>query len=295
MTGRDRTNSWLGAGAALGALVAGLGLVRPSEESPGTPSDADAVAWVNGEPIPRATYDRALRAVAVDRAAPPDDALRAHVLERLVDEELLVQAALEQGLARTDPRVRADLSAAAIGIVTRTPAIEAPPTEAELRAFFAEHEAYFAPDTAVRVTPLFFAVRGDDPAARARADAARAALTDGGAPTRAEAEAAAMADEPAVAVPRAELSVQKLTQYLGPTVARAAGMLPVGTWSEPLRGQDGYVLLRVDARRPGRAPRFEEARSAVSAEWARRADERRLRAFLAARRREAVIRREGAR
>src|SRR4051794_10501503 len=121
----------LAAGAVLGALLAAAGLTASS----GTTLPPDVVAVVNQAPNRTEDYVRMCDAVAGDRRAPLESADKQHVLDRLIEEELLVQRGLTLDLPRLDRRVRADLTQTVIdGIATQ--ASEREPTEEELRAFF---------------------------------------------------------------------------------------------------------------------------------------------------------------
>lgn len=71
----------------------------------------DAVATVNGVPITRASYDRALsRAQAITSVA-DQAALRRQVLETLIEQELITQAAPTLGVNITDADVQAEIDA----------------------------------------------------------------------------------------------------------------------------------------------------------------------------------------
>jgi hypothetical protein len=267
------TNLLLGAGALFGALLAARGLVeaRPKRALP-----SDAVAVVNGRAISRAEYRTALAAVAADRRAGVDDAeIRRHVLDRLIDEELLVQAGLELGLAERDRRVRADLATAAIGFVADAPD-EREPSAAELAAFYAEHAGYFARDATLALERAFFA----GPSARERADAAAARLAAGAAFS----ELASAADPPLLPLPSSELPLAKLEQYLGPETARALAELEPGAVSPPLATSGGFVLYRVVSKHAGVAPPLAQVESEVRSEWRRRKSESRMQSFLDERR-----------
>ena len=65
---------------------------------------------------------RAIQAVETDRGAPLDGISRRAILQRLIDEELLFQHAIDSGLARNDPGLRKTLIA---GLVDATTAGEA--------------------------------------------------------------------------------------------------------------------------------------------------------------------------
>ncbi len=79
----------------------------PDESAPA----GEPVATVNGVPITRASYDRALsRAQAISSVA-DQAALRRQVLETLIEQELIAQAAPELGVTVTDEDVQAEMEA----------------------------------------------------------------------------------------------------------------------------------------------------------------------------------------
>lgn len=268
---KNKTDWLLLAGAVTGVVLATAGLVRAPER--GLPDDA--VAVVNGQPIRRADYETALAAVAADgKRGSQDPALRRHVLERLIDEELLVQAALDLGLAQRDRRVRADLSSATLSFLKEAPGRE--PSDAELERFFDESSGYFATDARVEIEELYFTGADAEPRARAAREPWQRGEPVAG-------------DAPALPVPAGPLPLVKLEQYLGPTLARSVAALPVGVVSEPLVSADGFLLVRVRSRSGGARPSFDVVREQVRAEWRRRATEEQLRRFLAERRARAKV------
>jgi len=172
-----RAIALLTVGALAGLAAAATGLLAQNRAASVIPDGA--VAAVNGTAVRRADYERAVEALAADRRSAVDDATKRHVLDRLVDEELLVQRALELGLARQDRRVRGDLVAALIESVTAD-ADQREPDAAALRAFFDANRDYFARPGRLHVEGVFARSSGDaDGAALARARDAAARLRDG--------------------------------------------------------------------------------------------------------------------
>lgn len=270
----------LGCGAAMGAVIAAIGVARAPRPTPRVP--ADAIAVVNGVPIARTTYDAALAAVAGDRRdGAADPAVRARVLDRLIEEELLVQRGLALGLVRLDPRVRADLVAAVLAEVVADADLAPPPTPAALAALHAAEPERFRRAPRLTVTTAWFA--GDDGEARARA--ARAAITDDASWSRLR----AAGDRPMVVVPDGAVPAGNLLDVLGPTATRAALNLAVGAVSAPVVTSGGAWLLRVEARDDGGVRDLAEAGPEVLAEWRKREGDRRLREVLADERRAARI------
>ena len=174
----DRSSALLAVGSTLGLLLA-AGSLLASGRSPGHALPPDTVARVNGVPIRAEDYRRALDAVAGDRRDDPDAGMRRHVLDRMIDEELLVQRGLELGLARVDPRVRRELAAAVVTeAVTEDTGSE--PTADDLRALYEAERGFFARGGRLQVRQVFVAATTPDAERRARDAAAR--LRAGGDP-----------------------------------------------------------------------------------------------------------------
>jgi hypothetical protein len=267
---------WLAIGAALGIGCAAVGLLVSGERERALP--ANAAASVNGSVIRLAEYDRAVSAFASDRREPIGTEERRHVLDRMLDEELLVQRGLELGLAKSDRRVRGDIVSAVIELVV-SQADDAEPSDGEVREFYEQNRDYFAhterllvQQVWVRAAPL----RSEDEA-RARAGQATARLRAGEPFDRVR---EALGDREVAPVPRDLLPVAKLREYLGPTAAHAAEALDVGGVSDPQRSASGYHVLVLLDRSPGYAPPLSEVQDEVRAELRRRAGERALRAYL---------------
>lgn len=233
------------AGLATGVVAAAAGL-RPAPAAPGLPDHA--VARVNQQLISRDAWLRAVAAVAADRRAPLTEADRRRVLERLVDEELLVQYGVALGLVESDRRLRSTLVSEVM--LAAGNAARSAPDEAALRRFYDEHRDFFAPAGRLRVQ-----------AWRVDAAGARAPF------------------EPAV--PDALLPPAKLQAYLGPALTAVAQALPPGATQEMPDAAGGRVVLHVAEAQPGAAPPFEQVREAVRVEAQRRADEAAVRALLA--------------
>lgn len=274
MNGRERGSIRLLAGALLGLALAAAGFARPRNDAT---LGAGMVARVNGEPIRSDDYLRALTALGGDRREGLADGDRQHVVDRLIDEELLVQRGLELGLARRDAKVRADLTAAVIAAAAAG-ADERQPTEAEVADFYARERDFFARPGRVRARQIFCrAGESDDPAALARA---REAMTRLRAGEDFAAVRTAYGDEEVAPLPDAALPPTALREYLGPTALRTVLELPVGAVSEPVRSGTGYHVMLVLERQPDATPPLADIHGEVAAELRRRTGENALRGYL---------------
>jgi parvulin-like peptidyl-prolyl cis-trans isomerase-like protein len=279
----ERRARWLLAlGAATGLAIAIGSLVGGTIDRP---LGADAVALVNDTPIRRDDYLRALGAVATDRRTPLDDADKRRILDRLIDEELLLQRGLALGLPERDHSVRAPLVAATIDLLARA---NREPTDAELRAFYDANREYFTDPGRVRVGQVFVRVEGrSETDARTRADDAlrRLRAAEPLATVR-----AALGDDETAPIPDTLLPIEKVREYVGQTAARAVADLDVGATSDVVRSSMGFHVLQVRERTDPEVPPYDAIVDRVRAEWRRRADDVALRSALDDLRRGAKVR-----
>lgn len=231
------------AGLLAGADIAAAGLVT---SGPGLP--ARAVARVNDRLILRDAWLRAVAAVAGERRGELTEADQRHILDRLIDEELLVQHGVALGLVEQDARLRSTMVSEVMQ--TATGAAATVPDEGALRAFYQQNTSFFAPTARLRVK-----------AWRLNADGSRAEFLP--------------------PVPDALLPLAKIRNYLGPALTGQAAALPSDAPSEPIATESGPVVLQVLEKEAGAAQPFEQVQEEVRAEYRRRADEAAVRTLLA--------------
>ncbi len=285
---RDRGSLLLAIGAIIGVVVAASGVLGADRDN-AAKVPSNAVAVVNGEAILLADYTRALRALASDqRNDTIATAAKRRVLERLIDQELLVQRALELELAKRDPRIRAILTDVVISLlVSQAEDLAQEPDEAQLQAFYHSHSDYFRYPGRMQIHSVFFSSRheGDQGPARQRAYRAFKRLKQGE-----PFHLVKQNGDPAVApLPTGWLAVNKLRDYLGPGPTRVIAALSIGQLSEPLSGAGGYTIVQIVAKEPGQLRPFEQVRELVASEVVRRKGDLALKQFLAKRRAQATI------
>jgi parvulin-like peptidyl-prolyl isomerase len=271
-----RARALLLAGAGLGIALAAFSIVRSGR--PAAPDLSDAVAVVNGQPVARETFARLVAAVAEERKSLTlDPAMRRRLLERVVDEELLLQRGVELGLHRYEPTARRAIVSALIASVTADAELEEP-DEAELRAFYAENAELFQRPGRVTLDAAFVSTdeRPESVAHRTADEIARRVRA--GEPF--DEVRAALADPQVARVPEGPLPLDTVRQYFGPTVARTAARLDVGEVSAPTRASPGYFVVRVRDRSPSEIAPFEALGSQVRAEYLRRRGDEALRRYI---------------
>ncbi|HVP29210.1 MAG TPA: peptidylprolyl isomerase [Myxococcota bacterium] len=184
------------------------------------------------------------------------DDLRFLGVEQEASDEALVVRALALGLDRSDPVVRRRLvNRMRLRAVADADATDV--DEADLARRLGVQSAALATPTRVRIEQVFLdrARRG----ARTEADA-RAVLFR----LRAGASAEALGDaflEPTRVGPASE---RALARHFGETFARAVLALPEGGWSEPIPSAAGLHLVRVLEREPARPAKLAEVRNQLA-------------------------------
>lgn len=280
-----RTLLLLGA-AALGAVLAATGLLEPNV----APVDEEAAAEVNGWVVPKADFLSLVERIAEEKKRPLSTDEHSDILERLIEEKLLLQRGLELGLAERDPKVRKAISDAMVqSIIADVSALE--PEADDLETFFEENTAYFAIPARLRVQQILFKDqrdgKNDSKAAYQRALDAREALLAGTPLAEVEAQ---LADASVLQVPNTLLPPHKVRDYIGPGLLDLAMEMNTGSISTPQRTQNAYVLLLVLELERSQEVALDSIRDKVTREYQRRAGERALRDYLERLKSEADVR-----
>ncbi|MEM9837890.1 MAG: SurA N-terminal domain-containing protein [Pseudomonadota bacterium] len=143
---RDATASFALVAASLFGVLLALG----ASIDIGTPRDGSAVAMINDQPIERAEYERALVAVANDKRNPLNDADRERILNRLIEEELLIQRGVEIGLVDRDRSVRGAIVTAVIDHILSASRSD-PVDEVVLRKWYTENADRYRPQPQIHL------------------------------------------------------------------------------------------------------------------------------------------------
>ncbi len=264
---------------ALAGLVGVLSALTGAVGAPRVDVAHGPAAVVNGVAIPQDALARAVLALENDSRNPVTAERQADVLERLIEEELLVQRGVELGLAETDFAARRALvqSVLALAVAERA---GAEPREEDLRAFYRDNAGFFAPAPRFSASVAF--LRGAPP--RDRVQTVRAHLARGE-------DTARLSDPMAVEMPRAALPESEWRRLIGVDAARVAAALAPGEVSAPIAASGGVLIVRANGFAAAPAPAYEEVADEVRAEWDRRADEAAARAYLERLKRRARIER----
>lgn len=271
-TARKRV-ALLALGACAGLIMAAAGLVERWSTSPDE-LPVGAIARVGGKIITQERYRQVLNDLAADKRTPLSAQDRQFVLDRLVDEELLIQRGIELGLADSSPQIRKALVAAVIGHLTAE-AQASLPGEQALRRLYESDPEFFTSTARFRLRWL--RLPASDDAAQRKAEDAYRQLSNG---VALEEVSQSTGLEAVPILPDALLPLSKIRDYLGPALAGQVSIIKRGAFSKPIEDNGDMHILQLLDYRPEMLPPFEEARPVLEAEYLRRAGDKALRQYV---------------
>jgi parvulin-like peptidyl-prolyl isomerase len=275
--------AWLIAGVLTGCLLSAIQILHDARIPVRFLSGV--AARVNGREIDAASVDRTVAGLdARLRNSEPD--ARKRVVSRMIDEELLVQHALDGGAAETDPEVRAALVRAAITRVNSEVSSQSV-SESEIGAFYQLHGSTYVSPAEFRVTALYFESRAfpNMEEAQRRADSARAGVRAG----QTVESLQRAADVLPFGAPAQLATARTLANYFGPPLADELDRLQAGEATEPVAFGHGVLLLYLNRRVDGAAPNLQSIHDLVQADALRDKQEAALDDLLASLRKSAHI------
>lgn len=174
------------------------------------------------------------------------------VRTRAVEDEILYREALRLGLDRDDNVVRQRLIQKVLFLAEDLAGVSRAPTDDELRAFFESTPAAWTRPAEVHLIHVYAG-----PARRERLEALRDEVV--GVEARKPGEPPALGE--AFPLPRDVTATHDdLGATYGADFADAVFALAPGSWSEPIRSQHGWHLVKVVARTEAAPARFEDVK-----------------------------------
>ena len=225
-----------------------------------------AVAYVNGEPIPQAEYNRVIKAMQAGIERPLTEEDQAKAMRLLVDEELIVQDAERLGLGRQDRLVRKNLVQAMIRSATSLEG-SSELEESEARAFFEDNQNLFA-------TPKRLSLQIAKIDSGHTGNVFKDAL-DKGLSFQDASERAGFAHD----ILPADIPIGKVSDLIGGSAAELTDKMKSGDIAGPVASGGGEIYIWLTNSKGGPV-NFEDARDLVETELRRRKDEAALEAYI---------------
>ena len=260
----------LGLGLVIGIFLATLTIVEKNNIS-----DQNWAARIEDQLIPFERYEMQLEGLANDKRSPLTKQDKEYVLERMIEEELLIKRAIDLGMLENNPMARGTIVQQMIkNIISEGSRIE--PEEKELIEFFEENIGFFTKANRLRVRQIYFSQ--DDFGDRVLREAKNAftRLLKG----ETFDQVVLSGSNSALKVPDTLMNLSKVREYIGPSLMREAQLLKPGQFSEPKKVSDGYKIIYLVDREDAAKPEYSNIRSSVLSEFSKRRDDQSLRTYL---------------
>ena len=262
--------SILGIGLILGIVLAALAIVEKNNIT-----DQNWAAKIEDQLIPYERYQMQLEGLAKDKRSPLTNRDKEYVLERMIEEELLIKRAIDLGMLENNPMARGTIVQQMIkNIVTEGSRTE--PQENELIDFFQGNIGFFTKANRLRVRQIYFSKDdfGDEVVEKAKDAFIR--LNKG----ENFEKVALSGSKSALKIPDTLMNLSKVREYIGPSLMREAQLLKPGYSSAPKKVSGGYKIIYLVDREDATQPEYSNIRSTVLSEFLKRRDDQSLRKYL---------------
>lgn len=233
-----------------------------------------AVANVNGIEISHNNYLSQVSSLAEDKRNELTTKDTDYVLQRIIEEELLVQRGLEVRLNETDRQTRAAIVASMISMITAD-VKSYQPSDDELLEFYQLKQDYFR--TTARLKVIKLNIQGtEELSASAHAEKIQKQLSNN-IPLARIINSTVTLDR---YLPNSFLPLQKLREYLGPTQSKQISSQAIGS-TEIINNADGSSsILYLQNKQAGSVRDFDKIKPLVEAEFSRSKADDTLREYL---------------
>jgi hypothetical protein len=258
-------NIFLLLGITIGLILIFLGIFNNQKLDK---TQFNIVALVNDHPILQSDLDLALNALAMNKENSITPEQVRLVLERLIDEQLLLQRGVELNLPQNSNPIRKMIINSMVdSILSENNDFQI--TDDVLIEFYNENIVFFLPPKELRLKKLFikFGTISED---ENRLDIIREMLIDG---EDFDVVSLLKGDQFLPEIPDTYLPERKLLDYLDPLLVKNAFNLKDGQITSEIETNDGYHFLYLVDSKKGEPLPFDEMKEKVKAEYIRRSDE----------------------
>ena len=261
-------NSLLIFGLFIGVFLAANSIVQESNLI-----EDDWVANVGGVQISKEKYYSQLEGLARDKKNPITERDKNYVLERMIEEELLIIRAKELGLFKNNQIVRGSIIQQMIKLIISENYLESVEEET-LRKFYEQNIGFFSSASRLRLQQIYFSNLSGD--SKERSDEAFEYLKEGASYD----EVSKMADQSALTIPNSMMNLSKVREYIGPTLMNLARRLEPGEFSVPMEVAGGHKIIYLFDKELSEPEEFDSIQQKILKEYQRRRDDNSLREYL---------------
>jgi hypothetical protein len=258
------------AGILIGALMAAYSVIEKSNIS-----DYKWAAKIEDTSIPMEKYLTQLDGLSKDKRSPLTQKDKEYVLERMIEEELLIKRAIDLGMLNDNPMARGTIVQQMIKtIIAENARYEI--SDSELESFFQENSGFFTKSSRLRIQQIYFSNEQLKDDSLVVANKAYDLLKRGD-----DFESVSKLGSPsALKIPNSLMTLSKVREYIGPSLMNLARELEINSFTSPIEVSGGYKIIYLIDKEMASPPKFNDIKASVSSEFLKRKDDQSLRSYL---------------
>lgn len=258
------------AGILIGALMAAYSVIEKSNIS-----DYKWAAKIEDTSIPMEKYLTQLDGLSKDKRSPLTQKDKEYVLERMIEEELLIKRAIDLGMLNDNPMARGTIVQQMIKtIIAENARYEI--SDSELESFFQENSGFFTKSSRLRIQQIYFSNEQLKDNSLVVAKKAYDLLKRGD-----DFESVSKLGSPsALKIPNSLMTLSKVREYIGPSLMNLARELEINSFTSPIEVSGGYKIIYLIDKEMASPPKFNDIKASVSSEFLKRKDDQSLRSYL---------------
>lgn len=258
------------AGILIGALMAAYSVIEKSNIS-----DYKWAAKIEDTSIPMEKYLTQLDGLSKDKRSPLTQKDKEYVLERMIEEELLIKRAIDLGMLNDNPMARGTIVQQMIKtIIAENARYEI--SDSELESFFQENSGFFTKSSRLRIQQIYFSNEQLKDDSLVVAKKAYDLLKRGD-----DFESVSRLGSPsALKIPNSLMTLSKVREYIGPSLMNLARELEINSFTSPIEVSGGYKIIYLIDKKMASPPQFNDIKASVSSEFLKRKDDQSLRSYL---------------
>ena len=258
------------AGILLGALMAAYSVIEKSNIS-----DYKWAAKIEDTSIPMEKYLTQLDGLSKDKRSPLTQEDKEYVLERMIEEELLIKRAIDLGMLNDNPMARGTIVQQMIKtIIAENARYEI--SDSELESFFQENSGFFTKSSRLRIQQIYFSNEQLKDDSLVVAKKAYDLLKRGD-----DFESVSKLGSPsALKIPNSLMTLSKVREYIGPSLMNLARELEINSFTSPIEVSGVYKIIYLIDKEMASSPKFNDIKASVSSEFLKRKDDQSLRSYL---------------
>jgi hypothetical protein len=258
------------AGILIGALMAAYSVIEKSNIS-----DYKWAAKIEDTSIPMEKYLTQLDGLSKDKRSPLTQKDKEYVLERMIEEELLIKRAIDLGMLNDNPMARGTIVQQMIkAIIAENARYEI--SDSELESFFQENSGFFTKSSRLRIQQIYFSNEQLKDDSLVVAKKAYDLLKRGD-----DFESVSKLGSPsALKIPNSLMTLSKVREYIGPSLMNLARELEINSFTSPIEVSGGYKIIYLIDKEMASPPKFNDIKASVSSEFLKRKDDQSLRSYL---------------